>query len=1784
MNRNELISAVALAFIRNYLRSEQGGTIRFCMLGLEASLVCSIAKAVMSDPELKSIVLVKIPSQFDRKNELSAEVISDQSITHWRHYPLSGDFRAILFAASQDELQQNDKSLEKVSKIETDTLRNLYEDWITLAGLTSMYIDEQKKRHLCAALQSANTIHAARTIETFADFILSITFAIKSKGLPLQKAVDYALPSLRLPRNSGHFDRIPVNRRDSLSEWNKVFRRLLSKVRPFLVLQTEKGEEIPKDDLLDNFGLIKNKLNDIQKDIIKNFLDSDLRLDYWSKPQEDFVKLDWGITSELFEGVGRRTTVPLGEETHRFFIDEFDDLLNDLEIELLSKTFPREPSEDLKSFFESYREHLAQNKKLTGKWERYIYRNPKTHHDFFVGLLDTLDSLRLRVSDDELQSRNLLVRIPNAERKSFWSNKNPKVARYFAFRYKGLKYFFNGEVEFDFGKLNEYYFPVIDEELAKVTSGSKEARTIKFEMILDPDGFNEKLMFHWEMPVDALATAMPDDLYSIANFEQDYALLSTANVTRQAVSAQGLSQGVSLNDVNTIRDVTGTNNGLLVALNDPTVDCSGNFLDQLIEFTDILGQDTVNEIRNNFLMFLAAYTKAVRLWLDGSGPGISSRHFIEQAEAFNQLISILLKKTDSDIIREKLWRIILRIGVINIEAGKPASIVAPWHPLRLAEIYIKAAQVTDLIKLILKAEEGDILRADLFFSQVGIERASNYYPEICIGFLNDKPLLQAAIDTLFDYSLMEPPLKIDFQVSDDAPEYDAQIIAEAFSDVIEQYLKLLPHERSNLSILLYNTEAKKLPNALAAKLSEKLEQDSQLQCDLLMAHSDQSVLRELYEQQNTLAEIESGSIIASEAAENFLSRLRLGFYENRNTSSDTEVREVDIVALKDLAAQSAQLVWKPTPGRRQPQLEEHVPSRWSRSRPVGIMDTAVSKYLVCPVQPSVGQSYINLIHKFLEGDNALPGSVLPAREIQFRDGGELGEVLARVHEIGEWVVNYDDLIEQRLLTNSGISVIRHIRNKHSKRNLVVSTTTEPKLLHALLKDRLNYIDHRIVEDNPKIINTLIRLANKLSGQVIMRAARYGHYANELLGVVLSMSQIKSSLSDSEGVIGWYFLDDFASWFGQREEKIADIMAITPIVENGRPILKIVISEAKFVTSDNYKAQARQSAKQLEETVARLSRAFKADQRRIDREIWLNLIGDLMIEGLSRFDDGKTLAGWDLHRWSDEVRQDNVTIQLVGFSHVFVHDEQESVESSDTTFPLKGAPFCSQQIFNKSQIAKILWSLAENKPALPDRENIENIWDDDLNTQGVSNVVHETRSSRENVHIADKKKKEKQLSDSNKHVKLKDGLDKKATKLSGLRKSGDLNKTGLENNTAIEKEVSMSQWPSEELFRWVHYSNENKEDSEEIDKWLADTVTRLQRALRSYDMSSELIGARITPNAALIRFKGSDDLTIPKVERKKQELLTSHAIDVIDILAAPMEVIIMVKRPQRAILRLEELWQKRKFSSSSPISNASVVIGAKEADGEILYLNLGGEFAGFHQHAPHTLIAGETGSGKGVLIQTMLLDICATNSPEMARIKMIDPKAGIDFPWLRKMPHLDGDLITEQSKAISLFEELVVEMERRNRLLAESGVTKIENYNNNAPESERLPRIWLFHDELADWMLIDEYRDAVDLNARRLGQKARAAGINLVLITQRPDKESMPVMLRSNLGNRLVLKMADRRNSELVLDEAGAEKLLGKGHLAAKLSGEGETILAQVPFLDEKEIMELAQIIKRAWEV
>jgi S-DNA-T family DNA segregation ATPase FtsK/SpoIIIE len=201
------------------------------------------------------------------------------------------------------------------------------------------------------------------------------------------------------------------------------------------------------------------------------------------------------------------------------------------------------------------------------------------------------------------------------------------------------------------------------------------------------------------------------------------------------------------------------------------------------------------------------------------------------------------------------------------------------------------------------------------------------------------------------------------------------------------------------------------------------------------------------------------------------------------------------------------------------------------------------------------------------------------------------------------------------------------------------------------------------------------------------------------------------------------------------------------------------------------------------------------------------------------------------------------------------------------------------------------------------------------------------------------------------------------------------------------------------------------------------------------------------------------------------------------------------------------------------------------------------------------------------MQNIILAIAATNTPQQARILLIDPKQGVDYFAFEGLPHLDGGIIDDQEIAVQRLTGTVLEMDRRYRLFKEARVPNLAAFNAKANVDERLPTIWIMHDEFAEWMLTESYKDEVSSVVQRLGVKARAAGIYLVFAAQRPDANVMPMQLRANLGNRLVLRVDSEGTSDIALGEKGAERLLGRGHLMAKLEGERDIIFAQVPFVE-----------------
>jgi S-DNA-T family DNA segregation ATPase FtsK/SpoIIIE len=777
------------------------------------------------------------------------------------------------------------------------------------------------------------------------------------------------------------------------------------------------------------------------------------------------------------------------------------------------------------------------------------------------------------------------------------------------------------------------------------------------------------------------------------------------------------------------------------------------------------------------------------------------------------------------------------------------------------------------------------------------------------------------------------------------------------------------------------------------------------------------------------------------------------------------------------------------------------------------------------VQTSEGWAHIAALTSFVRHEAPETGAtrLLPVRQLDFRDE-RTARIFDETHDLGVWVVNHDELLDRRQLQNQAVRVIRYKQAAAQGRNTIISSRAPLSLLRSMIVRRLELLHLDLQRaDLERLADKLIADANDVSGDIVLRAAKRGESASELIGVVLSRYLTQHTLGPQQ-LVGWYFLDDYAAWLGAREETQADIVALAPSTDaSGRLRLQIVVTEAKYVEAASLAPKRRESEKQLRDTVHRIRDAVEGEHR-LDRESWLSRLGDLLLDGIQV----PASSHVPLAEWRRAVREGECDIEITGFSHVFVPNPTDGSVTAEAEIP--NAPGCTQQTYGRQELRDILFTYLEGAPPKAKRQD-QGGTKDRVGSVGQASggaaVLGETLAT---------------VDQRSATAKPAAHIPSEGTFSSGLEPIGRA-LTGVA--ATIERLIGSA--PVAE---------------EDEAAWLGTVAVATRSALQQLGLQAKPLGQTLTPNAAILRFAGSSNLTVEQVLKKRSELLTTHGLGIISVRPEAGAVAIYVARPRRRMVTIESLWDRWR-PTMSDAGNQDLVIGVREEDNELLVFSPG------RLHAPHTLIAGSTGSGKSVLVQSIILGIAVTNTPAQARIVLIDPKQGVDYFAFDNLPHLDGGVIDEQPAAVEKLEALVEEMDRRYRLFKAARVPNLAAYNAKASSpDERLPAYWVIHDEFAEWMLTDEYKSAVTSTVGRLGVKARAAGIYLLFAAQRPDANVVPVQLRSQLGNRLILRVDSEGTSEIALGEKGAERLLGRGHMLARLEGESALVYAQAPFASE----------------
>ena len=396
---------------------------------------------------------------------------------------------------------------------------------------------------------------------------------------------------------------------------------------------------------------------------------------------------------------------------------------------------------------------------------------------------------------------------------------------------------------------------------------------------------------------------------------------------------------------------------------------------------------------------------------------------------------------------------------------------------------------------------------------------------------------------------------------------------------------------------------------------------------------------------------------------------------------------------------------------------------------------------------------------------------------------------------------------------------------------------------------------------------------------------------------------------------------------------------------------------------------------------------------------------------------------------------------------------------------------------------------------------------------------------------------------------------------------------LDQNRQLMDEIEKGviEEPKDFILPYLDFLEEAPNEKKKINELEIDRkVHELLEKLAQFKISGEVMDIYSGPLVTTFEFKPAANVKVSKILNLQDDLAMALRAETIRIQAPiPGRDVVGIEIPNDSFdtIYLRDILESEIFTTSK--SPLTIAMG-KDIVGNAFVTDL--------KKLPHLLIAGTTGSGKSVGINAMILSLLYRNDPDSLKLMLIDPKM-LEFSIYNDIPHLITPVITDATKAIAALSNMVGEMERRYKLMAESRTKNIDTYNVKMKKrgSDPFPFIVVIIDELADLMM-NGGKD-VEYSIARLAQMARASGIHLIVATQRPSVDVVTGLIKANLPSRLSYRVGQRIDSKVILDALGADSLLGKGDALFTPPGTNGLVRIHAPWNSEEEIEEIVEFLK-----
>ena len=1601
-------------------------------------------------------------------------------------------------------------TLNDISTLSPDDIKSEFSD--VVGTIENTLLDRRSRKILqdvCKVFLRELDGMTPFEMESFVDSTIKI---MDSEGYILEDAMGMSIDTLSAFRCRSLFE--PLKKSALIKDIKKI-------VKPFKSISAALGKRIgnksvSEEDLEERLTNNKDEfalLSGADQVLIKNFIYSDERERLSNK--KEFSTLDWydHYIFRLFEKTKSDTSKVLGKETIDILEEKDIDVgEKDKESLLQYDSLPPKDRHELKTLLEpiykKHKGHIEEFKSLRGKWDKFLYPAQSKSSDFILGVLETVK--KLKADTDNID--HIVVSLKQSQTTAIMRNYTKHAINYLHKRYSVLNRV-SKTIHFEFQFIQD-----IEEKLdikkpsaviKKYKKGSlgKAANELHF-IVQARSSKKEKLAERkliWSFNPNSIMSGYKEDIEAIEKHLEMNCLYANV-VYRASGSEKGEKKPLSLFDYSSLES-RGKNSGY--RLFPKTCDHPISSTHMIKAAMQMLEKEEFTIFTNLFSEYTHEY-----LWLLNQlniSENLTKADFdfirIEKiSQLYTTLCKVLFDNSENDKFKSDVIEPFLSLTTVKI--GQENAVIIPsFHPLRLISYFVKLKHTFDFIDTYVKANEVPMIKEDLYFSDLEQSFSTPYYPEVfrLFDIERDEESLLHISEVCDDYTILEPIQNY----LDSGQSTDPSAQTTILTKVIENYLALNNHKQSSLKVLLHAVNNYDFPVKFMKKLMTLDFTAKENNFEIYLNDVDPSHIRKMY--RSFL--VNQNSKDAEEALEynevSFLSNIRLNAFDQSFKQLDNVNDQLNIAFLNDFVSSKAKLEFSEQKLKETYPLFDYHPTMWSKRKYMTEAKSSVGKYLVSPAKNDLSSSFYNLLYLTMSNDADLYKDKIPTLSID-RKNADLYTDLEAIHKRTDWVINLDSLLDKKILEEFGANVIKYRKARHINRNLVVSSKANTILLESHLSKKFKdfNVNESVVKSS---VEHIIKSANELSGDILLKAIGRGSFANEMLGLVLTKTVIEGCSSHDNILI---YIDDYADWFLSSinsEEKLlmthnnvlADILSITPIFTGNKlTTVYIDIVEAKFCKEETRAVHAKKSLQQTKDSYTQIKKVFEENEY-FDKAYWLAKISDLIVETYHKSFAGG-LTSEDIR---NAIRLDkDINFIVRGMSYVFVHDHEDDYQ------PSTGIEGIEQYIIGSKSIV----SMIETLPGF------------DLISSELTWPVYSNNTIETSI-IPDKPKEE-------------------------MPPKEDV------NNSSGEEEILVSETKKEDD------KQQKEEERRKAEIAEGETVSQaVKKVVMHHKYRAKVLQYLFTPNAIRVSLEPELGWNKNIFYKMANDFLAVTKLKLLRVEVVPGSYDLVFARNERQTILYQDCLEDRELSEGP--GNTKILLGRNEENNDVVYYNLDSE-------DPHALIGGMTKSGKSVLLNIFIVDLMRTNTVDELKLILVDPKQ-VEFTRYRSIPYLDEDgIITKKGLAIEKLHGLVDEMEKRYSLFAEAGVNELSKYNKKV--EIKIPRIVLIFDEFADWMLDDEFKKDVSSAVQSLSGKARAAGIHLIVSTQRPDNSVVVPILRANLGAKFALRVDSEKNSNIILDEPGAEKLLGYGHMIAKFAGEKQYI--QTAYMADEYIDEVLENI------